>query len=217
MAAERAPEPERRPPGSRYSWVVGVAFLIVIIVVGINSLPNAGRGFSGPQVGQRIPVFASPSATGTRAGDANIKQSARDDSIGAGKTPACDVRGPGVVNLCQLSRRGPVVLVVAIPGVSRSEQQLDLVERVRREVPGVQFVGVVSNEKRGQVAELVRKHQWRFPVAIDPDRALFNLYRVALPPTIVFARRGGEVMRVVANRTLSEAELRAAAQRLERG
>ena len=52
MEAERkererqAPGPPR--PGGRYTWVVGVAALIVIIVVAFNSLPNAGRGYRGP-------------------------------------------------------------------------------------------------------------------------------------------------------------------------
>ena len=41
LAAERKLERRQAPkPSSAYSWVVGIAFLILIIVVGLNSLPN---------------------------------------------------------------------------------------------------------------------------------------------------------------------------------
>ena len=52
-ASGEAPGPPR--PGGRYTWVVGVAALIVIIVVAFNSLPNAGRGYRGPEKGERHP------------------------------------------------------------------------------------------------------------------------------------------------------------------
>jgi hypothetical protein len=43
------------------------------------------------------------------------------------------------------------------------------------------------------VAARVKRHGWTFPVAVDPDLAVFNLYRVAICPTTVFAKPGGTV------------------------
>jgi hypothetical protein len=58
------------------------------------------------------------------------------------------------------------------------------------------------------VATLVRDHHWTFPVAVDRDLSVFNLYRVAVCPTTVFAFRGGRVDRT-SIRPLSEAQVAA--------
>jgi hypothetical protein len=217
---DEAHEPPKPPgparPSGRYTWVVGIAFLIVVIVVGVNSLPNAGRGFRGPEAGSVIPAFAAPSATGRRDEVANVKQRAGDRSA-ANSTPACAVRGPGVVNICALRREKPVVLAVIVPGVPRCEGQLDRFQRVSRELPQVQFVAVVSGKSRGDVAKVVRDHGWTFPVAVDRDLAVFNLYRVGFCPTTVFAYRGGKVKETRIRELLSEAELRSGARSLLRG
>ena len=55
----RARQPRRLEPGRSYMWVVGVAGVIAIAVVAINSLPNAGRGSSGPIAGKPMPKFAA--------------------------------------------------------------------------------------------------------------------------------------------------------------
>jgi len=213
---DEPPKPPAPPrPSGRYTWVVGIAFLIVIIVVGINSLPNAGRGFRGPRVGDVMPAFAAPSASGSSNAVANVKQGPGDKSA-RNKTPACDVRGPGVVNICDLRRRKPVVLAVIVPGPPRCEEQLDRVERVSRELPQVQFAAVVSGRSRGDVAKLVRDHGWTFPVAVDRGLAIFNLYRVGLCPTTVFADRGGKVRETRVRVLLSEAELRTSARGLRK-
>ena len=214
-ATDEPPKPPEAPrPSGRYTWVVGIAFLIVVIVVGINSLPNAGRGFRGPAVGRVIPAFAAPSATGRSNAVANVKQGRKDRS--GNKTPACDVHGAGVVNVCDLRRAKPLVLAIIVPDVPRCETQLDRFERVSRELPDVQFAAVVSGKSRGEVAKLVRAHHWSFPVAVDRDLAVFNLYRVGFCPTTVFADRGGKVKEKRIRELLSETELRTAARGLER-
>jgi AhpC/TSA family protein len=214
-ATEPKPPPPPRPSG-RYSWVVGIAFLIVIIVVGVNSLPNAGRGFRGPSAGEVLPAFAAPSATSRTDKVANVKQQ-RGGSDEGNKTLACEVRGAGVVNICDLRRDKPVVLAVIVPGVPSCERQLDRFQRVSRDLPDVQFVAVVSGKPRSEVATLVRDHGWTFPVAVDRDLAVFNLYRVGFCPTTVFAYRGGRVKQTKVRELLSEAQLRAAARSLLRG
>lgn len=182
------PPPSARP-GSRYAWVVGVAAAIVIVAVAINSLPNTGRGFRGPEPGAALPAFAAPSATGDSDEDANVRQEGPGGTSLEGSIPACDVEAPEVVNLCDL-RDKPLVVTLLVPGC---EDQLDRVESVSRSFPNVNFVGVISGKSRAEVAEIVAAHDWSFPVAADPDLAVFNLYRAGDCPTTTFAYPGGEV------------------------
>jgi hypothetical protein len=184
---ERSPEPEpRKPPepprpAGRYGWVVGVAFMIVVIVAGANALRNSGEGYRGVPTGERLPPFAAPLAVGGPDGkDVNIAPS-----------KACEVRGPGVFNLCDARGRRPLVLTFVANASQGCENQLDRVEAVRREFPEVDFVGVISKRERPDVERLVRAKGWGFPVVVDRDLALFNLYGIGDCPTTVFARRGG--------------------------
>jgi hypothetical protein len=187
------PPPSRRPAGRSYTWVVGVAAVILIAVVGINSLPHAGEGIRGPHVGSELPAFAAPSATGPLEGDVNLKQGP-DDKRFRNKTAACDVHVPGVVNICDLRARGPVVVAfIGVPGAKKCEAQLDRIDRIAREFRGVSFVGVASGRDKKTIARLVKRRGWRLPVAVDQRGDLFTLYRAAICPTIVFAHRGGQV------------------------
>jgi hypothetical protein len=185
-------------------WVVGVAFVIVAIVAGANALRHSGGGLRGPAVGDPLPAFAAPLATSDLGGVANVKQRAGQSSQ-AGAVPACQVRLPGSITSCALSRK-PLVLSVVVPGVKRCEGQLDLFQRIAPRYPRTQFAAVMSGAKRQKVASLVRSHGWTFPVAVDPDLAVFNLYRVAICPTTVFASRGGTVRKTTI-RPVGEAEL----------
>ncbi|HEX8054446.1 MAG TPA: redoxin domain-containing protein, partial [Thermoleophilaceae bacterium] len=89
------------------------------------------------------------------------------------------------------------------------EDQLGRVEQVRREFPGVAFVGVVSKRSRAEAEALARANGWGFPVVVDRDAQLFNLYGIGDCPTTIFARRGG-----IANRSV-RGELGAARLRAE--
>ena len=208
MEAERK-ERERKAagpprPGGRYTWVVGVAALIVIIVVAFNSLPNAGRGYRGPEKGERIPVFAAPLVTGDAEGDANVKQDSDDDDTG-NDTPACDVNLPEVVTACQLFEEKPLVLALSVPA-GDCERQLEAMETLSRERRDLQFAAVVSGRSHESAREVVERTGVTFPVAVDPDLAVFNLYRVAYCSTAV-AERGGRLREFRANDPLSAEEL----------
>jgi peroxiredoxin len=189
---ERSPEPgPKRPPGpvrqGRYGWVVGVAFIIVVIVAGANSLRNSGHGYRGVPPGKPLPAFAAPLAVGGPDGkDVNIAPS-----------KACKVHGAGVFNVCDVKARQPIAMTFVANASRGCETQLDRIESVRREFPSIAFVGVVSKRERPDVERIVRSHGWNFPVVVDHDLALFNLYGVGDCPTTVFARRGG-----VANRSV---------------
>jgi len=221
------PEPgQRRPaeparPRGRYLWVLGVAAILALIVLGsflIRGIGGAGAGGPGGALrgippGQPMPVFAAPLATGSEDGDANISQRDSDSDL-AGVRPACEVRGPEIVNLCEL-REGPVVLSFIVTRGTNCEPQLDSFNALAAEFPDVNFAAVVSGEERADVEELARERGWQFPVAVDRDGAVVNIYRVGVCPTTVFAYPGGKVRETKLG-TLDVGQLRAAVSALER-
>jgi len=212
--AERKPPPRQREPGRSYMWVVGVAGVIAIAVVAINSLPNAGRGSSGPVVGKPIPKFAAPAAAGKLNGDPNVKQD-KDDQGAPNDTPACDVRLPGALRICDYTSK-PLVLTFIVPGAKDCEKFADRLEFQKRRYTDVNFVLVVSGASEDRVRSLVADHHWDFPVAIDRNLAVFNTYRISLCATTVFAYRGGVVRasKVEAQR-YTDAQLEAAIRATE--
>jgi peroxiredoxin len=213
------PEPgPRRPevprPSSRYAWLVGIVFFIAIVVAAINAIPNSGRSLRGPKPGTFMPRFSAPDALGDKQGVANVKQSLNDRGSG-NRTPACAVRGAGVVNSCQLTER-PVVLTFVFDRGADCFPQVDRVERMMRTVPGVNFpVVYFSRKDRDEVREIVRRRGWTMPVAVDGDGKLTDVYRIGGCPITVFAKAGGRV-RSTKIGFLTEGELRAAARRLRR-
>ncbi|HEU4658079.1 MAG TPA: hypothetical protein VFR97_11155, partial [Capillimicrobium sp.] len=104
-----APVPVPRPPGaSRYGWFVGVLVVLILAWISLNTLRNEGIGSTGIEPGEQLPPFAAPLALGDLEGDVNVAR--EPDSGSAGDTPACEVRGADVLNVCELAERGPVVL-----------------------------------------------------------------------------------------------------------
>lgn len=194
--------PDPRSTTSRYTWVVGVVFLIVVIIGGANALNNAGGGIKGLVRGKPLPVFAAPLTGSGHDNDVNV-QRRRSGGVPA----ACEVRLPGVVTLCQL-RAKPLVLTFIANGGGRCASQLDTLERVRSSFPGVQFYGVISNRSLSDADGIVRKHGWTLPVLLDRDHELFNLYAIGDCPTTVFAQPGGRSAGTRHPR-LTEARLRA--------
>jgi AhpC/TSA family len=177
-------------PGGVYNWIIGVLFFAVIVIAAISTLPDAGSGLRGPEEGEVLPDFAAANAAGGSDADANIKQS----GSGGDGTEACEVRERDALNICDIRASKPVVITFAFTRGADCEPALDVVEEVWQEFPGVAFVGVFSGEKREKVIQLVRNRGWNFPVAVDPDGAVTNLYGVGGCPTTTFAYKGGEVM-----------------------
>ena len=178
-----APGPLRPPAGSsRYTWIVGVAALLILGYITLNTFGTDAPGSRGVPNGQRLPPFAVPLALSDLRGDAQVDP-----------RKACGVRGPKVLNSCQLRERGPVALAFFATRSKRCERQIDLLERVRRRFPGVEVAAVSVRGDRGAVRRLVQRHGWRMPVGYDRDGAVSNAYAVAICPTLTFARRGGRV------------------------
>ena len=122
--------------------------------------------------------------------------------------PACSVRGPEVLNVCQLAERGPVVLAFLATRSGKCTRQLDVLERLRGDFPGVQFAAVGIRGNRGDLRADVRRRGWGFPVGYDHDGVVANLYAVSVCPTVTFAYPGGIVMRTTLG-LVGEAGLRA--------
>ena len=188
--------PEHRRPSTRYAWVVGVAFFIVVVLAAINSLPNEGRSIRGPKAGKQLADFAVPLVTSSLEGDANVRQ-AKGGSEGAGPVPACEVRSDEVLNSCELTKRPSVITFVFDRGAD-CQPQVDRVERMRRGLKGVNFAVVYFSRKdRPELRKIVSRRGWTLPVGVDEDGAVANVYGVGGCPTTIFAHAGGKVRRTV--------------------
>ncbi|HMJ36800.1 MAG TPA: TlpA disulfide reductase family protein [Baekduia sp.] len=200
-APRRAPgaprAPRRRPPappgGARYLWVVGAAALVLVLVLVVATVQHGTeRGARGIPAGDAIPPFAVPRALSALDGDANLARRAGEGA--AGNRPACSVRRPDVLNGCVLRDRGPLVLAFFATRGKECVDQLDVMERVRAQTPGVQFAAIAIRGDRDAVRSLIRRHGWRFDVGYDRDGALANAFHVQVCPQLTFARQGGRVV-----------------------
>jgi hypothetical protein len=168
---------------SPYTWIVGVAVVLALAYITLNTLGTDAPGSRGVPNGERLPPFAVPLAASSLEGDAQVDPS-----------KACRVRGPRVLNSCQLAERGPVAIAFFATKSDRCERQIDIIERVRRRFPDIGFAAVSVRGDRGEVRRQARERGWGMPVGYDHDGAVTNAYAVAICPTITFAARGGKVV-----------------------
>lgn len=194
----------RRGPG----WIAIAAGVAILAWIAWNTLHTSGPGGAGPRAGERLPPFAAPIATSGLVGDANVRVRGSD-----GHPAACQVRGPDVLNSCQLAERGPVVLAFFITRSERCLDQVDVLDRLRARFPRVGFAAVAIRGSRGDVRADVRGRGWGLPVGWDDDGAVANAYGISVCPTITLARRGGAVDRTIVGEQ-SEATLATAIRAL---
>jgi hypothetical protein len=180
-----------RRPGS----IAGVIAILVLAYISYNSLRTEGPGARGVPVGEELPAFAVPLALSDLEGRANVTER------------ACAVRGPRVLNVCELAEAGPVVVAFLAEPVERCSDQIDLLDRVRADFPQVGFAAVAIRGERAPLRDRIRERGWRLPVGHDEDGDVANAYAVAVCPTITFAARGG-VVRSTSYGMLGERELR---------
>lgn len=223
------PEPDMPPKrpevpraGNKYAWVVGIVMLMGIgVLLLTTALPNTGAGLLGPPEGKVVPDFAAPLATGDISCDddddncaANVCQRVDECSDQAGSRPACELRSESIFNVCE-ARERPMVLTFLVTAGADCEPQVDRVERMREDFPGVSFAVVMSGEGRSEVARIASRRGWGLPVAVDRDGALQNLYSMGVCPSTVFAYAGGKV-RTTKLGNLTEDELRTQVRRISR-
>ena len=197
---ERRPDkdPERPRRTTIYSLIVGMAFIALIAVAGINTLSTKNKGVLGATNEGDMPLaqFAVPDARSGVSGDANIAQ---DDCSaaripcpsGSRRTPACQVHVPGAIRLCDFFDR-PLVLSFWFTRGGDCPDQEDVFERAyRRYVGRVNFLAIDVRDSDSEVRKLIAEHHWTHPIGLDRDGALSNLYRVGGCPTFVYAYPGG--------------------------
>jgi hypothetical protein len=209
---EREAEQARRA-ARPYSIVVGIVFLGVLLFAGINAVRNSGEAVLGPERGERIPLFAAPTATGSLDGDANIDQG--EVVNGRRRGSACDIAGSArdVLKICDYFDRPLVMVAWFTRGCGNCRPQLDTVERVRKRVPGVHFIGLDVRDSKDNAREEVLEHGWGFPMALDRDGAVSQLYGIGGGPTLIFAYPDG-ITRDVYLGELDERELERRAKEL---
>ena len=192
-------EPGERPRRAPvYPLIVGMAFIALIAVAGINLISTKDKGVLGATNEGDAPLaqFAVPDARSGAGGDANIAQ---DDCEAARipcpqdsrRTPACRVEVPGAIRVCDLFDR-PLVLSFWFTRGGDCEDQEDVFERAYRRYSGrVNFLAIDVRDSDSEVRRLIAERRWTHPIGLDRDGALSNLYRVGGCPTFVYAYPGG--------------------------
>ncbi|MDW5597923.1 redoxin domain-containing protein [Conexibacter stalactiti] len=211
-----APPPASPSGASRYGWLVGVVGLVVLAWILLNTLRTEGPGSTGPAVGATLPPFAAPLVSSTLDGDANV--ATRADQGDAGRIPACEVDDPRAFNACTVVREKPLVLAFLTAKAEKCAGELDAMEAVAADFPGVAFAAVGIKGDRDDFRELARAHGWSFPLAWDRDGAVSNVYGIAVCPTVVLARRGGRVAEtLLGDEAATASALAARVRALEQG
>lgn len=164
--------------------IVGLALLVFIT---INTLTTHPRGAAGITPGERVPPFAVPTAPGNVQGAANI---ATHEDQGNAKHAACTVRGPGILNMCELYEKGPVVLALFVDSGGCENVLYDM-QALKGAFPGVQFAGVAVAGERAATRELIAQHGLTFPVGLDKEATLGVVYKVSSCPQVSFIYPGG--------------------------
>jgi hypothetical protein len=185
--------PPPTPPARRstVTWIVGVAVVIAFAYITLNTIRTQAPGSRGVAAGKPLPPFAAPLALSPLDGDANL--ATKPGQGGQGDRPACEVRGPQILNSCQLAERGPVAIAFVAARSGACDRQVDALERVRSDFPDISFAAVGIRGDREELRRTIRRRGWRLPVAWDRDGGVANAYAVAVCPTVTFAYKGGRV------------------------
>jgi hypothetical protein len=185
----------------RYSIVVGLLFVVIVAIAFLNGVPGGGGGgtlgLDEQPARWALPEFAVPDAAGVLEGDANVAQD--DCSAGAlpcpadaRRTPACRVRAPGAIRICDLFGRPLVISFWFSKGGGDCVDQQDVVSRVYSRYRGrVNFLSLDIRDDRDAIRELIEERGWEMPVGYDRDGAVASLYRVGGCPTFAYVYPGG--------------------------
>jgi hypothetical protein len=198
--------PDAGIAGARYGlWIVALA-AILLIAFTVHVALSSHKGATSIPPGARIPPFAAPLAIGGPAGEVDVATHANDGT--AGKVAACSERGSGILNICELYERGPVVLTLFFDAGSCA-RILDDLQGLAHSFPQVGFATVAVKEEAAPIARLVRSKRLTIPVGIDPEGRLGELYTMVSCPQITFVYPGGVVQSAELLGTPSPATMRA--------
>lgn len=185
----------------RYSVVVGLIFLAVIVVAAFNTIGGGGGGdtLGLDRLPPRwpLPEFAVPRGDAKELeGDANVAQDDCESSAipcpeDAQRTPACRIDPAEAIRVCDFFDRPLVISFWFSKGDECVEQQ-DLVERVyRRYREEVGFLSLDIRDDRDTLRDLISQRGWTMPVGFDRDGAVASLYGVGGCPTFAYVYPGG--------------------------
>jgi len=184
----------------RYSILVGLLFLAVIIVATLSTIEGGGGGetlgLDRFPARWPLPEFAVPAAAGQLEGDANVAQDDCETSEipcpeDAQRRPACRINRQGAVRVCDLFDR-PLLISFWFTKGDDCAQQQDVVQRVyERYRDKVGFLSLDIRDERETVRDLIRQHGWTMPVGYDRDGAVGSLYGVGGCPTFAYVYPGG--------------------------
>lgn len=175
-------------PPQRYGRYVGLLALVILVLITINTIVTRPTGAAGLSPGTALPPFAVPLALSNLDGDADIATHADDGQ--AGRVAACDLRGPRILNVCELYEHAPLVLALFVDAGS-CPQVLGDMQTLSERFREVNFAAVALHGSHSGVSKLVRSRGLTFPVGIDSDGALAALYKVATCTQLTFALPGG--------------------------
>ncbi len=185
----------------RYSVLVGLLFLAVIVVATVNTLEGGGDGqtLGLDELPARwpLPEFAVPVAASQLEGDANVAQDDCETSAipcpeDAQRTPACRVDLENAIRICDLFDRPLVISFWFTKGGGECVEQQDVVDAVwRRYRERVHFLSLDIRDDRDTLRDLIRERGWTMPVGYDRDGAVASLYGVGGCPTFAYVYPGG--------------------------
>ena len=206
-ASWQSPGPTIGAYPRRYGRYVGVLGVAILILLGVNAALTSTGGAKGIEPGHMVPPFAAPLALGGLNGDVNVAR--HPDEGAAGSVPACQVHGQGVLNICELYGRGPVVLTLFVDGGS-CPAVLAQMQTLSGSFPGVSFAAVAIKGERSSLRKLIAKQRLTSVlVGFDSDGILAGLYKVASCPQVSFVLPGGAVQSPALLDTPSQSQLRA--------
>jgi cytochrome c biogenesis protein CcmG/thiol:disulfide interchange protein DsbE len=184
----------------RYSVIVGLIFLTVIVVATVQTLSSGGGdgtlGLDRQPPRWPLPEFAVPAAAGELEGDANVAQDGCESAAvpcpeDAVRPPACRIPAAEAIRVCDLFGRPLVISFWFTKGGDCADQQ-DVVDAVYGRYRGrVNFLSLDVRDDRDAVRDLIREHGWEMPVGYDRDGAVASLYKVGGCPTFAYAYPGG--------------------------
>ncbi len=206
----------------RYSVIVGLLFLVIIVVATIGTLSNGGGegtlGLDRQPPRWPLPEFAVPAAAGELEGDANVAQDDCESSAlpcpeDARRTAACRIDTPGALRVCDFFDLPLVISFWFTKGGDCADQQ-DVVNAAYRRYRGrVNFLSLDVRDDRDTVRELIHQHGWKLPVGYDRDGAVASLYKVGGCPTFAYVHPGGTLAGASIG-DLTKAQLEARVERL---
>lgn len=184
----------------RYSIVVGLLFLAIIVVATVHTIEGGGGGktLGLDQLPARwpLPEFAVPAGAGQLEGDANVAQDDCETSSlpcpeSSQRTSACQIHVAGAIRICDLFGK-PLVISFWFAEGSGCVKQQDVVQQVSERYRGrVGFLSLDIRDDRDTLRELIRQHGWTMPVGYDRDGAVAALYGVGGCPTFAYVYPGG--------------------------